>query len=260
MLCQDVTSTRLYRFTSFSELPVVHGFLTRRGGVSPAPWESLNVGGTVGDDVRRVAENRRRAFAALGRRPESAFDVWQVHSAEVIRARAPRAAEVPPKADAIITDNPQVTLFMRFADCVPILLVDPVRRAAGMAHAGWKGTVRKTVLETVRAMGEAFGSRPEDLHAGIGPSIDAHHYPVGPEVVERFQAAFGDAAPEFLTSTNGSEHLDLWGANRWLLEEAGVKRIELAGICTACHLEDWYSHRGEGGRTGRFGALIGLRE
>src|SRR5512147_73184 len=133
---------RYYQFDIFpSEL--THAIFTRRGGVSPSPWDTLNVGGTVGDEAARVRENRARSFKAVGRTLESMFDVWQVHSADFVLARSPRAPdEGYQKADIILTDRPEVTLYMRFADCVPILLHDPIRRVIGIAHAGWLGTVR----------------------------------------------------------------------------------------------------------------------
>lgn len=249
---------RLFMLDSLSVPGVLHGAFTRRGGVSPAPWESLNLGGTVGDDRPRVLENKRRLLQSVGRSSASLFEVWQVHSAEVVHARQPRADDDLRQADAIITDNPAVTLLMRFADCVPIFLVDPHRQAIGLAHAGWLGTVRKTVLHTVQAMGREFGSKAADLLAGIGPSIGPHHYPIGPDVVAEVRQAFGGGAQELLIEENGSVHLDLWAANRRLLEGAGVGIIEVAQVCTACHPEDWYSHRGEQGRTGRFGGLLAL--
>jgi len=110
----------------------------------------------------------------------------------------------------------------------------------------------------VAKMQAEFGSRPRDILAAIGPAIAGHHYEVGPEVIQQVNRAFGQDAVELLTRSGQAIHFDLWAANRLLLEKIGVRRIEIAGICTACHLEDWYSHRGEGGKTGRFGALIAL--
>ncbi len=250
---------RYFTFESFPPQGLVHGIFTRQGGVSPSPWASLNMGGGVGDDLKCVRENRRRAFEAVGRPFESNYDVWQVHSADVVIADAPRPPDKPYiKADVILTDNPQVTLLMRFGDCVPVLLYDPRRKVVGMAHAGWLGTVRKTVKAAVKAMQARFGSRPEDIIAGIGPSIGQHHYQVGHEVITQVQAAFREEASSLLLEEEGEVKFDLWGANRLILEKCGVKQVEVAGICTACHLEDWYSHRGEKGKAGRFGALIGL--
>ena len=250
------------RYYTFDSLPntVVHGVLTRQGGVSPAPWHSLNVGGTVGDDRERVQENRTRSFEALGRRLDSLFDVWQVHSADVVFSEAPRPPGVDHhKADVIFTDRPEVTLYMRFADCVPVLLHDPKKHVVGIAHAGWLGTVRGVSSAAVSAMRERYGSKPEDILAAIGPSIGVDHYEVGPDVIAQVEQAFGDASRKLIEMHNGKTHLDLWAANRMQLEQSGVGQVEVAGICTACHLDDWYSHRAEKGKTGRFGALIALR-
>ena len=187
------------------------------------------------------------------------YDVWQVHSADVICADQPRPGEVPHlKADAILTDNPDVTLFMRFADCVPILLHDPVQSVVGIVHAGWGGTVRKAVSAAVAAMVERYKSHPENILAGIGPSIAAHHYQVGTEVVEQVHQAFGESADSLLPVQDGAVQFDLWRANQLLLEQAGVHEIQFSGLCTACNTNDWFSHRAEKGQTGRFGVLIAL--
>ena len=247
---------RVFRFDLFSETPIQHGVLSRKGGVSPAPWGTLNAGATVGDDPARVAENRLRIFQSLNLDPASAHDVWQVHSADVLVVDTPRGEAPVVKADGMVTRSPRVTLFMRFADCVPILLVDPVRGSIGMAHAGWVGTARQTARQLVRTMVESCGSRPQDLRAGLGPSIAAHHYPVVQDVVDRFESALGPAAKAHFHTVEGRIHLDLWSANRAQLEEEGVRQVEVSGICTACDLELWYSHRGEEGRTGRFAALL----
>jgi YfiH family protein len=147
---------------------------------------------------------------------------------------------------------------MRFADCVPILLHDPRRKVVGIAHAGWLGTVRLTAAAAVRAMAEHYGSRPEDIQAGIGPSIGPDHYEVGADVIAKVQESFGSDAAQLVQQRGRKQHFDLWQANRLQLEQAGVRQIEVAGLCTACHLEDWFSHRAEKGKTGRFGALIAL--
>jgi len=240
---------------------VTQAIFTRSGGVSRAPYATLNTGGTVGDDPRAVAENRQRCFTSLALDLMSMYDVWQVHSTRVAIADAPRPIDQPHlQADIILTDNPGVTLFMRFADCVPIILVDPIRHAVGMAHAGWIGTVNHVAAKAVQAMHERFGSLPDNLLAGIGPSIGVEHYPIGEDVISKFKDAFPDCASELLIKKNGEIHLDLWKANRFTLEEQGVKNVETSGICTACHLEDWFSHRGEQGKTGRFGALLALAQ
>jgi len=264
MLSHQSNGIHYQSFGLLEDQGIIHAIIGRQGGVSPQPWASLNVGGTVGDEAERVVENRRRSFQALGRKFESLFDVWQVHGAEVVCTETPRPPEQPHlQADAILTDQPGVTLFMRFADCVPVLLFDPVRRVVGLVHAGWPGTVKKTAASAVKVMQSRYGCRPQDILAGIGPSIGPHHYEVGPEVVQQVQQAFGGLAAQVLIRSNGDSEksgvqFDLWRANQCVLEEAGVQQIEVARMCTACRLEDWYSHRGEHGRTGRFGALIGL--
>jgi len=238
---------------------VKQAVFTRLGGVSPEPWSSLNLGGTVGDERERVVANRLRALAAVGCDPRTVYDVWQVHGTDVVVAEEPRQPENPyVQADAILTDRPDVTLLMRFADCVPILLYDPVRRVAGIAHAGWMGTVKGTVRSAVEVMRSRFHCSPADILAAIGPSIGPDHYEIGPDVAAQVRKVFGPAAAELLIERDGRTHFDLWGANRMHLEGAGVRQVELAGICTACHTDRWFSHRAEKGRTGRFGALITL--
>src|SRR5512143_411674 len=185
------------RYVKFEIFPnsVLHGVISRRGGVSPAPWDSLNVGGTVGDEKARVRENRQRSFAVFGRALASIFDVWQVHSVDVVCAEAPINPGVNlTKADIILTDRPEVTLYMRFADCVPLLFHDPVRQVVGIAHAGWMGTVRGAGRVAVEAMRSRYGSNPGDILAAIGPSIGPDHYEVGPEVVRKIQDTFGQQA------------------------------------------------------------------
>jgi hypothetical protein len=255
------TNNHGIRYYTFDLFPaeVTHAVFTRQGGVSPQPWASLNVGGTVGDEAVRVRENRYRSFAALGRGIDSLFDVWQVHSADAVCADAPRDLDAPLlQADIILTDQPHVTLYMRFADCVPILFFDPKQGVVGLAHAGWLGTVRGTTSAAVKAMRERYGSRPENILAAIGPSIGVDHYEVGPDVISRVRESFNSAADRLIQSRSGKTYFDLWSANTLQLQEAGVEKIEVAGLCTACHLDDWFSHRAEKGKTGRFGALIAL--
>jgi polyphenol oxidase len=253
-------SVRYLTFDSLDEAGFTHAVFTRQGGVSPAPWSTLNVGGTVGDDPNRVMENRRRSLNALNRSELSLFEVWQVHGAEVICAVSPRHPNDPhQKADVILTDSPEITLFMRFADCVPVLLADPIKNVAGIVHAGWQGTLRKASLAAVDVMQAKYGSQVDDIIAAIGPSICPSHYQVGQDVIDGVYANFGIDSPSLLISQDGAVQFDLWTANRHILEEAGVRRIESLELCTACNLDDWYSHRAEKGRTGRFGILIAAK-
>lgn len=250
---------RYYTFDSLEDSGVNHAVFTRRGGVSPDPWASLNVGGTVGDDPARVYANRIRSLLMLDCDPQTVFDVWQVHGNNVVSTDGARNSKEPyQKADAIITNRESVTLFMRFADCVPILLHDPIHKVVGLVHAGWKGTINGVITSAIKAMKSKYRSNPRDILAGIGPSIGPHHYEIGGVVAGMVKQVFGDQSNNFLTTSNGKYHFDLWGANTFLLLRSGVKEIEQSGICTACHLDDWYSHRAEKGKTGRFGVLIHL--
>jgi YfiH family protein len=257
----DSDSVRYYFFEALADSGVEQAVFSRRGGVSKNPFATLNTGGTVGDDPDAVVENRRRCFSALDLSMSSMFDVWQVHSINVAIADAPRLDNQPyQKADIILTNKPGVTLFMRFADCVPIFLVDPKRRVIGMVHAGWVGTVNHVAQVALQAMHQRYGSQPGDILAGIGPSIGVDHYPVGSDVITRVQKTFPDTAHEYLVEYGDGIHFDLWAANRFELEIGGVRQIDTSGICTACHVDDWFSHRAESGKTGRFGALMALSE
>jgi polyphenol oxidase len=250
-------------YITFSSLDaaggVTHGIFTRKGGVSPEPWASLNLGATVGDALENVQENRRRSFAAVGKELDSLYDSWLVHGTTAVYATQPRSPETPHvKADIIITDRPEVSLYMRYADCVPILLYDPVRHAVGLAHAGWVGTVNRVAEAAVIAMTVQFGTRPGDILAGIGPSICVDHYPVGEDVIQKVRQAFGADTKKVVLKKDERTHLDLWKSNQIVLEQAGVEQIEVSGLCTACDTENWFSHRAEHGKTGRFGALLAL--
>ena len=250
---------RYFQFQSFPD-SIVHAVFTRQGGVSPAPWNSLNVGGSVGDALPNVRENRIRAFTALKRDPESLFDLWQVHGTRAVFASEPRQPNShEDKGDLIFTDNPKVTLFMRFADCTPLLFSDESLGIVGIAHAGWQGTVLGVATAAIKAMQEEYGSKPENIQAAIGPSIGVDHYEVGDNVIEQVHTTFGKDAESLLPKIGARRHFDMLAANRVQLEKAGVTQIEAANLCTACHLEDWYSHRAEKGKTGRFGAIIALK-
>jgi YfiH family protein len=259
MPIQSVNDVHFFQFESFISLPVEHAICTREGGVSPAPWSSLNVGGTVGDDLERVWINQQRALNSINREPHSVYDVWQVHSANHVFAKHPRDGKPYVKADIILTANPDVTLFMRFADCVPIMLVDDQKGAIALAHAGWLGTLRGAALSAVSALQEHCGSKPEDIYSGLGPSIGPDHYEIGQDVFDKFNETFPAHSDEHFHYREGKRYLDLWSANEAQLRSAGVERIEVARICTACDLDRWFSHRAEKGNTGRFGAFLALK-
>lgn len=249
---------RFYQFDIFSK-NILNAVFTRQGGVSPEPWNSLNLSISVGDDPARVAENRVHAFNSLGRNPASLHDVWLVHGTDVVHAEAPRPLNAPvEKADILFTDNPEVSLFMRFADCVPLLFHDPKKHVIGISHAGWMGTVKGVAEVSIQTMQERYGSKPQDVVVGIGPSISVDHYEVGEEVAVQFREKYGGDSEQVLQTRDGKIYLDLWTANALQLQKMGVEHIQISGLCTACHLEDWYSHRAEKGKTGRFGALLAM--
>lgn len=255
---RQINSLRIYQFDCFLHHPLLHGMITRRGGVSPEPWQSLNVGGTVGDESVHVEENLNRIFKAFGREPDSKHDVWQVHSARVHVAHSPRGNAEPVQADILITHSPEVTLLMRFADCVPIMLYDPKRHVIALIHAGWQGLGKKAPVIAVEALAERYGSKADDLIAAVGPSICVDCYPIGSEVAAKLRAVLGTFIEKYLHWNDDRYHFDLWSCSRDMLINSGVHQIEVAQICTAMNLEDWYSHRGERGRTGRFAALLTL--
>jgi YfiH family protein len=242
------------------EWGIKHGIFARIGGVSDAPWASLNLGGNVGDTPQAVRANHERMYAALGVRPERACTVWQVHGIDVVYASAPvRGRRWLAAADAIMTDRVDTPLSMRFADCTPILIFDPRKGAIGMAHAGWRGTVAGMSAALVKAMIAAFNCQPADMQAWIGPSISVERYQVGEEVVAAARAYFGDVSELIRRDpADGTAYFDLWAANRIDLKRAGVENIRIAGLCTAARTDEFFSHRAEKGRTGRFGAVMSL--
>jgi YfiH family protein len=249
-----------YQFDTYNAFPLHHGVFTRRGGVSPEPWDSLNLGGLSGDNRDNVIENRKRIFTCFDLPVTSIFDVWQVHGNRIVCAENPRPLDKDhEKADAIFTDKAGVTLFMRFADCVPLFFYDPRQQVIGIAHAGRIGTLNRLAADCVATMQEKFGSQPEDILAGIGPSIGPDHYEIKEDVIQQAEMCFDELDGILIRSQNGRTYLNLWEANRRILENSGVKNIEQSDICTACHTEDWFSHRAENGATGRFGALLALQ-
>lgn len=253
-----VNGTIFYQSQALLEFSnVKHAVTTRHGGVSPAPFDSLNLSSHVGDTVERVHENLDRLHHALGIDRRNTVDASQAQADRVaVITETERGTRVN-AVDGLITNRRAVTLMLRFADCVPILLYDPAHQAIGIAHAGWRGTVSKVLTNTVRAMGEQFGTQPNTLIACIGPSIGPCCYEIGGDVQAKVEHAFPDT-PELLLTENGSTHLNLWQANAVQLHALGVKQVEIAGVCTADHTQDFFSWRRENANTGRFAALIGL--
>jgi YfiH family protein len=247
----------LYRFEGLEEAGVAHAVVTRLGGVSRGPFATLNLGHTVGDDLAAVEENHGRLFAALGLRREQAVSPHQVHSANVRLVGQAHVGTVQANTDGMLTTTPGVILFFRFADCAPVLLYDPVKRALGLVHAGWRGAARNVARAAVTSFARHAGSQPGDLWAGVGPAIGPCCYQVGPEVVAAVDGACPHEA-KVIERRDGALYLDLPGAVRAQLLSAGVGRVEMSGLCTACRTDEWFSHRAEQGTTGRFGVLAML--
>jgi hypothetical protein len=239
----------VFRFQNLSALPgVVHAVTTRQGGVSEGRCASLNVSYSVGDPTENVDENLRRAAELVGAKRDDLFAAYQVHGRAVTLVEP--ETEARPKCDVLITRSSARTLMLRYADCTPVLLADPRRNVVGAVHAGWRGSAVRAAGAAVAALQDAFGSDPRDLVAGIGPAIGPCCYEVGQDVV----TAFEDRPWLFADG-----RLDLWEANRQALIEAGVpsEQIEVAGVCTRCESERFFSHRANGGQpAGRFAALI----
>lgn len=254
------TSGRLayYQFESLPTTGLRHGMFTRLGGVSEGRYSSLNLSPSTGDAIEPVRENRRRMFATLGLRPDETLTSWLVHGNRVRTVSRDDLGQNEVHADAMVTNTPGLALTFRFADCVPILFHDPVRHAIGIAHAGWNGAVVNVIAATVRAMCTAFGTNPHDLHACVGPSIGPDKFEVGEDVAARIQAAVPESIVLHPHGPERKPHVDLWRAAQAQLHAAGVEQVEVAGICTASDTHEWFSHRAEHGKTGRFGAVIVL--
>ena len=262
---QRITTTKnnpvYYQFDQWQHAPLKHGIFTRLGGVSDSHWNSLNVGSTVGDDPEAVTTNAERMYDSLAVNQLPKCTVWQVHGADtVVATEPPLERNWLTKADGLITNRKNFVLHMRFADCVPVLFYDPEHQAIGLAHAGWRGTVANIVGSVVDAMKKHYNSNPKNIQAAIGASISVDKYEVGTEVVDAVQQTFGTIDSYIHTNAQGQTFFDLWEANRSLLAKSGVKQVELANICTASNTDEFFSHRAEKGKTGRFGVVMVLTE
>ena len=251
-----------YAFESFSSLPFQAHISARHGGVSPEPWHSLNFSYSRGDDRERVVENFARFCAATGKNPCQAVRTHQVHSTDVAKVGWEDAGTRQESCDALITDAVDLPLFLVFADCVPLVIYDPVHHALGACHAGWRGTVDGMASVALRAMQAAFGTDAADVHAGIGPSIGPLSYEVGEDVIGRAKSTL-PRGEKYICKHNGDQEnpcFDLWQANVDQLTAAGVPegQIELSGIDTARRTDEFYSHRAEKGKCGLFGLLTWL--
>ncbi len=245
-----------------------HGFSTRAGGVSSVYGAAegrsgeLNLGYTTEDDPERVCENRLRLVEWVsGSRATPLVVLRQIHSGTSVALRSEEPLwKEPPQADGILSDRPGVLLAVQTADCIPVLVADPERRVVATFHAGWRGTVQRIVEEGIARMQAEYGCAPEQLVAAIGPGIGGCCYAVGEELRTRFTAQFLYADVLFRSSAEGELFLELREANRRQLLDAGVRadQIEVAGGCTQCDAQRFFSYRGQMCRTGRMMSVIGI--
>jgi len=222
-----------------------HAFFTRHGGVSPAPFGSLNFGGSE-DDPENIRVNRERALRSIGMNPENVARLNQVHGADVLIAKAGCQT-----GDALVTNEPGLVLAVGAADCYPILYHDPVNRVIGAAHAGWKGTLGRIALRVVPRMLE-LGADIRYLKAAIGPGICRDNYEVSEEVIEQFRK---NRFPEYIHT---GRQLDLLAANRHVLISAGIHENNIWALNRCTTEDDFFSYRRDKGKTGRMWAVVSL--
>ena len=254
-------------FPKLEETGVVqHLFTTRTGGVSSGIYATMNLSFSRGDDPLNVMENYRRIGEVLGTDPEHMVASRQTHTTNIHAVtekdygngicRASSYEDI----DGLVTDVPGIALVTYYADCVPLYFVDPVHRAIGLAHSGWRGTVAGMAACMVLYMQEHFHSRPENLVTAIGPSICADCYEIGEEVAEQFRGHF---PAEVLKKGKapGKYQLDLWQANRSILLNAGVlpEHIAVTDVCTCHNPEYLFSHRASHGQRGNLAAFLMLK-
>ena len=256
-------------YPAFEKIPgIVHGFSTRLGGVSQGIYESMNLSFTRGDNEDAVRENYRRLSDAMGFSMEDIVTSDQTHTTNVRvvteedRGNGITKPRPYTDVDGMITNVPGLVLATFYADCVPLFFVDPVHKAIGLSHSGWRGTVGKIGKVTVEKMAEEFQTDPSELYAAIGPSICQDCYEVSEDVIEQFCAAYEKALwPRlFCRKENGKYQLDLQEACRQNFLRAGMRaeRISLPDLCTCCNPQFLYSHRASGGRRGNLVAILGL--
>jgi YfiH family protein len=250
---------------------IVHAFSTRQGGVSKPPFAALNLGQSVGDDRAAVEENRRRFFGGFGIAQKHVVRAKQVHGDGILRVDAELVGRTgfphflvdePAEFDALITDLPGLALAVSTADCLPILIHDPVRRAVAAVHAGWRGTAKGIAARAIAAMRAAYGTDSADCRAAIGPGIRRCCFEVDAAVGGAMAGALPSWERHATANRPGHWLLDIAGVNRALLESAGLRadRIDDVGLCTSCRNDQFFSHRAEKGRTGRMMNFILLKE
>lgn len=249
---------------------VHHGFSTRLGGVSQGCYASMNLSFTRGDDEAAVRENYRRIAKSIGVKCENMVLSQQTHTTNVrvVTEKDKGKGIVKPldytDVDGMVTNIHGICLVTFYADCVPLYFVDPVQKAIGLSHSGWRGTVGKIGKETIRKMEEQYGSDPKDILAAVGPSICKDCYEVSEDVILEFQKNFKERYWKdlFYRKENGKYQLDLWKANEIIFKESGIlpEHIAVTNVCTHCNSEILYSHRTSGDRRGNLAAFLALKE
>ena len=262
---QPIGDLPLYQAKTISWLPrIVQGCTTRRGGISQAPYDSLNLGTHVGDAPASVLANRQRVWSDLGYAEGQIVLAEQVHGDKIGVVRAGTGSVPVPGADALVTNVPDLLLMLFFADCVPVYIVDPVHKVIGLAHAGWRGTEANIAGKMVQTLVEAFDCLPAACQAAIGPSISGDSYEVGADVADRFRTLPGSRAANVVLPRNeiaGTYTLNLRAVVFLQLLSAGLKAESIA-VCdedTFRNRRDFFSYRRDG-VTGRMGAFLGMKE
>lgn len=266
----------LLRYPALEATGIVkHCFTTRLGGVSEGMFSSMNISFTRGDAREAVEQNYRNLAEAMGVEYENFVLSDQTHTVNVRRVTRADAGKGICRekdysdVDGLITNEPGLVLSTSFADCVPLYFVDPVKKAIGMSHSGWRGTVGRMGRATIEAMGREFGTRPEDVICAIGPSICQECYEISEDVAEEFRREFPGHEDEilkagrFCAETNEQKYqLNLWRANEIILEETGVlpEHISVTDICTCCNPDVLFSHRASHGKRGALGGFLCLTE
>lgn len=248
---------------------VTHGVSTRMGGVSEGIWSSMNLSFSRGDDPEHVMENYRRFAAALGSTPEKIVCTQQTHTTNVrIVTKEDAGCGVTKErgytdVDGLITNEPGILLASFYADCVPLIFADPVKKVVATSHSGWRGTVAGMGRVTIQKMQEEFGCDPADIRACVGPSICQDCYEVSEDVICQFRNAFPEEvwSELFYRKENGKYQLNLWKANEWILRDAGIKEehLQVGNLCTCCNPEKLFSHRASKGQRGNLAAFIGIK-
>ena len=248
---------------------IKHGFSTRVGGVSEGVCSTMNLSFSRGDDENAVRENFRRMANALDVEEDSFVFSQQTHTTNVRKVTLEDKGKGLTRKldyqdiDGLITNVPGLCLSTFYADCVPLYFVDPVKKAIGLSHSGWRGTVGKIGCVTVQKMQEEYGSNPENIIAAIGPSICQDCYEVSEDVIVEFQNHFDKKYWKelYYKKENGKYQLNLWKANEIVLEEAGVlkEHIAVTNLCTCCNHETLFSHRASQGKRGNLAAFLALK-